>query len=1194
MQGAQSESRYRGIGRYSVSLAKAIIQNKENNDVYLLFNSLLSEFSDDIESEFWDLLPRENIKVCTLVGPVLWAAEGNDYRREIAESMREAFILSIKPDVVLITSLFEGMGDDSVTSIHKFDKLTPTATILYDLAPMVSPNSSLKDNPFFHKYYKEKLTSLKNSDLLLSISESSRQEGLNLLGFSPDRIVNISTGVDHNFANKNNLNSNLSIISKLKIKSKYVMYSGGADERKNLKRLIIAFSKLPKSLLADHNLLLAGKIDEFDVRLLIEIAVENNLPNDSMIFTGYIADSDLIELYKNCSLFVFPSLHEGFGIPPLEAMIFGAPVITSNAASLPEVIGLGSAMFNPLDIDEISNKIYKALTDTQFRNELIQNSKTRPKIFSWNVTARRAIKALESIQKTSSLVDVTLNRPITLRPSVLRGANIRILVIKLDHMGDFILAIPSFLKLKAKYPNAIIDIVVGSWNKDAANELNIFNKVYILNFFSKESFKGGKNKSEEVKELSLAMLPYDYAIDLRRQPDTRNFLIQFPSKKYYGYQTGNIAIDSNLSGDLFHFDDLPHLITPLNQTSIAIQMLEIINRLPNEPFDYININPQQNIEFRKKGTIAIFPKAGNSIKEWGDDNFVKIINLLALLNSIKTISIYFVDSLSTKPYLSLKKNKKINIFIGLTGVELSKSLSSHQICLCNNSYGAHLASYLGLDVVAIYGGFETVSEWAPIYGKPVIISTPTSCSPCHLPNKSDCQFSFKCYDGITPEYVLNVINSSFLNANGGDFIGSITLNDTLFNLSKVIAHSIGTSSEGELFQISNALAINFPEKRKKYLFIDLSEIIKTDAKTGIQRVTRGILNSLIEIAPKDFNIVPVVANHESIGYRYAKKYLYENFSIPINLDDDGLEIDFAEGDVFFGLDLSPIITSYQKSFYKKLKRKGVYLKFMVYDILPLLRPKDFPPGTEMGFKEWANTVALSDGVICISNATSTDFSRYINENIKIGHKFDIDFVRLGSDLMRTKPSHHNISSEFQGLLAEIQLQPSFLVVGTLEPRKGHIELLDAFDKLWALGFDINLIIVGKKGWLVNHLTERLRCHERYGSNLIWFENLADNLLEELYKKCSCLIIPSYAEGFGLPIVEASYYGLPIIARDIPIFKEVAGNGAFYFGSEKDGLEKTIKAWLLLLESGKYPNSKNIKIYNWNQCAEDVMKYLNIF
>ena len=178
LQGAQSNSRFRGIGRYSTSLAQAIIRNRGEHEVIIVLNGLFPDATQFIKSQFEGLLPAENIKIWYAPGPVMECQAGTDLRREGAELVREAFIASLQPDVVHISSLFEGFGDNTVTSVGKFDTSTPVSISFYDLIPFLNPKEYLEVDRFYATYYLRKLEYLKRASLLLSISEFSRSEGL--------------------------------------------------------------------------------------------------------------------------------------------------------------------------------------------------------------------------------------------------------------------------------------------------------------------------------------------------------------------------------------------------------------------------------------------------------------------------------------------------------------------------------------------------------------------------------------------------------------------------------------------------------------------------------------------------------------------------------------------------------------------------------------------------------------------------------------------------------------------------------------------------------------------------------------------------------------------------------------------------------------------------------------------------------
>jgi glycosyltransferase involved in cell wall biosynthesis len=345
MQGAQTESRFRGIGRYTMSFVKALVRNRGENEVILVLSGLFPDTIEFIRSDFGDLLSQENIRVWHAPGPVRQSDPDNESRRKVAELIREAFLTSLKPDVIHITSLFEGFIDDAVTSIGCFDLQTPVTVTLFDLIPLLNPEEYLESNLAYSRYFYEKVKYLNNAERCLSISEFARIEGLTSLGKAEAEIINISTAIDDKFKPVTfDAELGKSMLHQYGVLRPFVLYVGGADERKNLPRLIKAYGSLSKKLRKKYQLVFVGHMPEGNVLKLRSLGATLGLGDDELVFTGYISDDVLLMFYNLCRLFVFPSWHEGFGLSALEAMASGAAVIGSNKTSIPEVIGLDETL----------------------------------------------------------------------------------------------------------------------------------------------------------------------------------------------------------------------------------------------------------------------------------------------------------------------------------------------------------------------------------------------------------------------------------------------------------------------------------------------------------------------------------------------------------------------------------------------------------------------------------------------------------------------------------------------------------------------------------------------------------------------------------------------------------------------------------------------------------------------------------
>ncbi len=396
LQGAQTSSRSRGIGRYSLALTKEIARQAGSHDIWLVLNENFPNTIDVITNQFNNLVPQSQILTFRTLSPISYNVVGNTWRARTAELLREFFLANLQPDVVYITSLFEGWLDDATTSIGMFKRAGKTAVTLYDLIPFLNQEAYLPDQTA-RNYYLNKIASLKKADLLMSISEFARQEGIAALDLRPECIVNISTAVNDIFHPVTmSSEETQALYKRYGITRPFVMYAGGFDPRKNLSKLFKAFSLLPNQLCHQYQLLLAGEMSKTVQEMLITEAMRFRI-RDCLVLTDYVPDNDLVGLYNTCTLFVFPSLHEGFGLPALEAMACGAPAIGSNTTSIPEVIGYMDALFDPTNPREIAERISATLTDDGLRNFLREHGLRQAKKFSWQASARRVLDTFENI-----------------------------------------------------------------------------------------------------------------------------------------------------------------------------------------------------------------------------------------------------------------------------------------------------------------------------------------------------------------------------------------------------------------------------------------------------------------------------------------------------------------------------------------------------------------------------------------------------------------------------------------------------------------------------------------------------------------------------------------------------------------------------------------------------------------------------
>lgn len=821
MQGMQTGSRHRGIGRYTQALVKAILRQGRDHQIFLLLNGLFADTIEPTIHEFAGHLPLERIKVWHAIGPTADINPSNVWRRELATFMRREKLRQLAPDMVLLTTLFEGFGDDFVASIEGHEEgAIPVATILYDLIPLLNPKEYLADDRV-RQWYHTRVEMLKRSRILLAISESSKSEGHELLGFPDQQIVNISSAVDETFRPlKLTPQEAAQFRQSYGIPKEYLMYSGATDPRKNHIRLIQAYAKLPQEIQNNHQLVIVGGMPEDHKVAFQDEAKRCGLSESDCRIVGRVDDESLVKFYTLCKGYVFPSWHEGFGLPALEAINCGRPVIAANTSSLPEVVGVEAALFDPFDTDDMAAKMAKLLSDTAFRDELVQQQTRHAQNFSWDLTAKRAMDAMAQ--------------------------------------------------------------AIGQEN-------------------------------------------------------------------------------------------------PATQKASA-----------------------------------------------------------------------------TPP---------------------------------------------------------------------------------------------------TPDYA---------------------------PLAQQLAPHAAQLSDAVLMQIAAMLAQEEQDNTQRELLVDVSELVKHDAHTGIQRVTRAILKELHELQPHGMRVRPVFATPDQ-GYQYAKALPGIDGATQPEAPEGPIRL--VPGDIFLGLDLiHPAIAQARRETFSRMRQQGVRAFFVVYDLIPVLYPQYANTGVPEGHAQWLDVVTEADGAICISRTVANELNDWLQKHKpgKVG-TFQIGHFHLGADIENSVPTR-GLPDNATSIQSAMQKRPSYLMVGTLEPRKGHPQVIQAFETLWAKGHDANLIIVGKPGWKMDNLFETIDQHPENGQRLFWMHNTSDEYLQQLYANATALIAASYCEGYGLPLIEAARQKLPVIARDIPVFREVAQDHASYFQDSSDpkDLADAMSTWQAKWQLGQHPQSDAMVWLTWKQ------------
>src|SRR3990172_238351 len=356
-------SKLTGIGRYTFEVCKRITQLGLHAD----FSYFYGYYSKKLY--MMDIPPSG--KIAKAIKNYL--AKYYHIKKTTRESLLfvsrfspKAFDLYWEPNIVPIEHL---RSKHLVTTIHDFS---------FQHYPECLPK---ENKEYLQKHFWK---NIKRSDRIITVSNFIKQEIVGLLKYDEARIKVIYNGVDHD----NFKTYDPALLHEFKIAynlpENFILFVGSIEPRKNLKNVLMAYNSLPDSFKKDCKFVLAGFSGWKNAEVMETIRRER----DNIVYLGYLSDLELAYLYNLASVFIYASLYEGFGIPPLEAMACGTPVIVSQRSSLPEVWGDAAYYVDPLSVDSISDAMYKVFADSALREALVSRGAIRAKSFKWDESAK--------------------------------------------------------------------------------------------------------------------------------------------------------------------------------------------------------------------------------------------------------------------------------------------------------------------------------------------------------------------------------------------------------------------------------------------------------------------------------------------------------------------------------------------------------------------------------------------------------------------------------------------------------------------------------------------------------------------------------------------------------------------------------------------------------------------------------------
>jgi glycosyltransferase involved in cell wall biosynthesis len=357
---------------------------------------------------------------------------------------------------------------------------------------------------------------------------------------------------------------------------------------------------------------------------------------------------------------------------------------------------------------------------------------------------------------------------------------------------------------------------------------------------------------------------------------------------------------------------------------------------------------------------------------------------------------------------------------------------------------------------------------------------------------------------------------------------------------------------------------------------DVSVYANTPFFSGIQRVTSRLHDELSRALPEEECALAPARLTEGLPDRPHPEIARDSMtwlpSVPLDMTDWLLCIDHN------------VRLTRCRAELLAAREAGLRVATVVYDIIPVTNPEWFPrEGGDVTFAGWLDCVlAVSDLVIAISAATASEVKSYVAAHPPARS----DPLRLA-----VVPCGWDLSPAAQPLGVKVRDADHFLMVGTVEPRKGHAQVLDTFERMWAAGSQARLTVVGRRGWLVADLQQRMSRLDRSEPRFRWLERASDAELGELYDRCTAVIMASWAEGFGLPVVEAALRDCPVILRDIPVLREVAGETAVYFAADGSDLAETITNVVDRTARCPLPRRPAGHVRTWREVALDLIGLL---
>jgi glycosyltransferase involved in cell wall biosynthesis len=963
------------------------------------------------------------------------------------------------------------------------------------------------------------------------------------------------------------------------------VFVGADDARKNESGLLEAFAQLPGELRRRHPLHLVGqRSPETELRNL-RLRRRLGLQDSEVVLTGRLTDDELAALYRRSRVVVMPSFAEGLGLPVLEAWAFGTPVVASDRSSLPELVTDQEARFDPSDSRSMARVLGRVLTDDEWWGRLRGTGTARATMLGWDDTAERVVTALHGAVERRrqirgqgggrrSLALVTPWRPqvtgVARHAEVMHDALSR-------HYDVTVVTLPTASRasgVRFLPPDAFLDRA-GS--------------------FDRVLYEVGNSPFHDFMVPLLRQVPgvvalHDARLDawLRYSlgPDSDALgALAYREGGIRAWRQGELAgveiVRSSL-GLLVHSERAAAMLTghssaiPASLVRVA-PMVDLSGARPSraDARRRLGLRPDDVLiaTFGRvhpaKRTREVLEAAGRvartrphvrvaAVGADADDAYTG-----DLREEARRTGATVTGDVPPDAYAAWVAASDIAVQLraddnGETSAALIEAMAGGA-CVVAEDIGS-LGETLGTAGVLVPSppGVGELSEvLAALVDDPQLRARLGSDAARRVEGRHDVRRAADVYCEVIEEHYRRRDPRSLVEAVGAATVGPERRQAAL-----------------------RAAAANRRDRSGNRLVLDVSELLESHDVTGIQRVELRLAQHLPDVWPGRL----LHADATATGLRETLAVAARTCRRQAPVDWPLGRLAGSPGDWLLSGRFFPDADAWEQQL-AAWRATGGRVAHVVYDLLPITDPQWFPPSTVDYFPRYLDVVLRhSDVVLSISQATQDALVRRLGTHPPPRRRPPrLARVRLGADLATAPPAAGHDSS-----VLGAETLPTVLMVGTVEPRKGHRDVVAAFRTLWGTGARVRLVVVGRPGWGTAELHRDLERAARDEPLLEWRRDVDDAELCRLYQHADLLLAASEGEGFGIPLMEAAHFGLPVLARDIAVFREVMGDAAAYFtDGSPAGLAKAIESVL----REPLPRTTGLGAVSWETTAQDVVAAL---